>query len=157
MRDAGDLPVSTVWCRKVERHQSCRSAGTGSSPAVPRAMGFGLIPTHAGLARYAHPEPRRTDQAFLLGEALLSAADRNSHQMRRMWAIRTLQSRRAPCGARRNARRTQQASTAATVCINRRGHRSRSAHRTCLQDMPLVDQDSKEYNPISEKCQELNY
>jgi hypothetical protein len=36
-RDAGDLPVSTVHVRK-EKHTELSSAGTGSSPDVPRAV-----------------------------------------------------------------------------------------------------------------------
>jgi hypothetical protein len=113
-RDAGDLPVSTVHVRKVESTWILSSAGTGSSPAVPRAMGYGLIPTHAGLARYAHPEPRRTDQASLLGQALLSAADRELSPDAPYVGHTHAPVPGAPCGARRNAHRTQQASTAAT-------------------------------------------
>ena len=102
-RDAGDLPVSTVWCEQSESTRivfRSRRLLTG----IPRAMGYGLIPA----------EPRRTDQASLLGQALLSAADRELSPDAPYVGHTHAPVPGAPCGARRNAHRTQQASTAAT-------------------------------------------
>ncbi len=46
-RDAGDLPVPTVWCGKGEAPE-LSSASAGSDPGIPHAMVFGLLRANPG-------------------------------------------------------------------------------------------------------------
>jgi hypothetical protein len=69
---------------KNKRHENCLPRGPVCRRRPARGV-LGLIPAQAGFARFAHPEPRRSYQAFLLGEALLSAAGGIPHRMRRIW------------------------------------------------------------------------
>jgi hypothetical protein len=80
---------------------------------VTTSPGLSGRPARDGL-RFYPCEPRRTDQASLLGQALLSAADRELSPDAPYLGHTHAPVPGVPCGTRRNARRTQQASTAAT-------------------------------------------
>jgi hypothetical protein len=104
---------------------------------VTTSPGLSGRPARDGL-RFYPCEPRRTDQASLLGQALLSAADRELSPDAPYLGHTNAPVPGAPCGTRRNARRTQQASTAATCLRNTpRPPLPRSALRNAFRKAPL--------------------
>ena len=75
-------------------------------------------------------EPRRSDQAFLLGEALLSAAGGIPHRMRRIWDTNAPDPETPVARGQRAGRSRLQPPSAAARLAKPRGHHSRSARRT---------------------------
>ena len=126
-RDAGDLPIPTVSCRKEKRHESCSHHGFRVFPERP---------AH-GVSRLAPHEPRWTYLAFPFADRPFSIHRwTGSHTGCAVFGIRTPQTRRPQLWRAVSAPGTVRLGPPDLGCEPSHGHRSRSAFQDASRNAP---------------------
>ena len=121
-RDAGDLPIPTVSCRKEKRHESCSHHGFRVFPERPAHGVLGLLRTNPGGLTW--PSLLRTGRSLsTAGRGPTPDAPYLGYERPRPGDPNcgARSARRAPCGlGRRNARASHAAAVAALPRLQER-------------------------------------
>ena len=117
-RDAGDLPIPTVSCRKEKRHESCSHHGFRVFPERPAHGVLGLLRTNPGGLTWPS---LFSDRPFSIHRWT------GSHTGCAVFGIRTPQTRRPQLWRAVSAPGTVRLGPPSEGCEPSHGHRSRSA------------------------------